>query len=367
MKIFFCIDSPGFGGSEINAMKLITNVLAEHRLTVVTNHVVASQLSSFLTANAIPTIRSYVPAALPNFLRGLRTASRLVRSSDADLFIVWCHHLNSNRWLQLSLALLRRRFIVVEQLLPTDYSSLRNSKATRPFKRFVTRRATRNIVCAYSQRDNYSAIFRAKNVDVIPNTRPVNRISAEAEKRKVKEMDSTKITLACVGRLTQQKNQRLIIDAAALLHSTRPARVLLVGEGEDREMLERIARERNVEISVTGHTNDVLQHLCNADIFVLPSLDEGLPGALIEAMAARLPCIATDIPGNNELIIDKRTGLLISPYSAESLADAVRFMIEHPDTKNTMVEAAFSHVLSNYDEVVEMSKWRDLLASVCKN
>jgi hypothetical protein len=92
------------------------------------------------------------------------------------LIIIWCHHLDSNRWIQLTAAIRKSKFIIVEQLLPSEYKQLSNSKLTIPIKKFVSSRSAKNVICAYSQFDKYCKIFKTNNVEIIPNTRNVKQI-----------------------------------------------------------------------------------------------------------------------------------------------------------------------------------------------
>jgi glycosyltransferase involved in cell wall biosynthesis len=98
--------------------------------------------------------------------------------------------------------------------------------------------------------------------------------------------------------------------------------------------------------------------LALSDIFVLPSLAEGLPGALIEAMAAGLPCIASDIPGNRELVLDGQTGLTFRGGDAVALAEAILRLLSDGDLARSCGEAAWRWALEGYDQRQEEAAWR---------
>jgi glycosyltransferase involved in cell wall biosynthesis len=114
----------------------------------------------------------------------------------------------------------------------------------------------------------------------------------------------------------------------------------------------------------TGHTDDPLPYLAAGDIFVLPSLAEGLPGVLIEAMAAGLPCIATDIPGNRELVRNGETGSLVPVGSPEALAHAIRIMLTDRPFAEHCAQAAYDLVAREYDEEVEKREWQRLFSQL---
>jgi glycosyltransferase involved in cell wall biosynthesis len=308
-------------------------------------------------------------------LTGLRTAFRCVREFPNALFIVWCHHLDSNRWLQLGLALVGARFVIVERLVPADSTGFRNSRLTIPIKRFVTKRARSVILIGNSQVEHYSRLFSIppSRLQVIPNSRPVRHIMRQVSHHRQSPLLRQKLGLrvdakvaVCVGRLCDQKGQSTIIEAVSTdIGPLADIQVVLVGEGEKCHELEEQAQKMVPgRVKFVGHCKDVIPYLAAADLFVLPSLAEGLPGALIEAMAAGLPCVATDIPGNCELIQHEQNGLLVPPKSPMVLAAAIMRMISDSDLASWMGMKAHEFVLREYDESKEKTCWNELFRSL---
>jgi glycosyltransferase involved in cell wall biosynthesis len=99
-------------------------------------------------------------------------------------------------------------------------------------------------------------------------------------------------------------------------------------------------------------------------MFILNSKAEGLPGVLIEAMAANVPCIATNIPGNNELVIHEQTGLLVEEQSPEKLGEAIVRMLSDEQLAKKLAANAFENVAKNYSWQVEKDLWIKLLKEV---
>ncbi|MFQ3631397.1 glycosyltransferase, partial [Roseiflexus sp.] len=141
-------------------------------------------------------------------------------------------------------------------------------------------------------------------------------------------------TIVCVASLAGYKGQRYLIDACARLRDQNvPFRCLLIGEGEDRPRLETQIRDLNLE----GHVvlmgalprHQVSEALQQVDVMALPSVVmpngkmEGIPIALMEALAAEIPVVATAISGIPELVRDGETGLLVPERNAAALADAL--------------------------------------------
>jgi len=136
--------------------------------------------------------------------------------------------------------------------------------------------------------------------------------------------------ILCVGRLEEQKGHIYLLQAlASLTRAGRRPRVWLAGDGPLRPKLEAAARELGVaaQVDFLGGRDDVPALLRRADVVALPSLWEGLPNAVIEAMAASRPVAATAIPGTDELVAPE-TGLLAPARDPEALAGALARLLD---------------------------------------
>ncbi|MDF0651635.1 MAG: glycosyltransferase family 4 protein [Nitrospira sp.] len=139
--------------------------------------------------------------------------------------------------------------------------------------------------------------------------------------------------LLTVARLTEQKGHRFLIEALPALVAEWPSLVcLFVGEGECRESLRALAREKGVEQSCrfSGSRNDVVDWYAAADVVVLPSLSEGFPFVVLEALAMSRPVVATNVNGVPELIRDGIHGLLVPPRNPQALQAAIRTLLHDP-------------------------------------
>jgi len=150
-----------------------------------------------------------------------------------------------------------------------------------------------------------------------------------------------------VGRLSQVKNLPLLFRAIAKLLPEMPdLKVLLVGDGPERnrlcDMLETIGIQECVRM--LGERRDVAECLALANLFVLPSWHEGISLALLEAMAARLPVVATAVGGTPEVVISDETGVLVNPECADMLADAIRCLRVNPEKMRRLAEAGCERV-----------------------
>jgi len=163
--------------------------------------------------------------------------------------------------------------------------------------------------------------------------------SRRNEARKELGLSPEQLVLVNVGRHEYQKGQKYLIEAVSELRSTYPQLVLLIAgrKGASTEKLTRLTDELGLGTTVKflGHTEEIPKILSAADLFVLPSLFEGLPGAMIEALALSLPIIASDIPSNREVVDANKNAVLVQPESSKALATAIHFVLEDEQRRKT--------------------------------
>lgn len=157
--------------------------------------------------------------------------------------------------------------------------------------------------------------------------------------------------LLTVARLTEQKGHRYLIEALPGLLAERPTLVcLFVGEGECREPLRALAREKGVEQSCrfVGSRDEVLDWYAAADVVVLPSLSEGFPFVVLEALAMSRPVVATRVNGVPEIIEHDTTGLLVPPRDSQALERAIRRVLHDPGLAVKMGKAGRARVAARF-------------------
>jgi glycosyltransferase involved in cell wall biosynthesis len=158
--------------------------------------------------------------------------------------------------------------------------------------------------------------------------------------------------LVNVASLSEKKNQDLLLRAMAEIVSRQPRAVLLlVGDGPLREKLKQTAIELCIDdhIVILGKRNDIPQILHASDIFVLSSTREGLPLALVEAQACGLPAVSTRVGGVDEVVLHKKTGLLVPAGDTQAFANAVIKLLEQPETARAMGVAGKERMLRCFD------------------
>jgi colanic acid/amylovoran biosynthesis glycosyltransferase len=167
--------------------------------------------------------------------------------------------------------------------------------------------------------------------------------------------------LLCVGRLSAAKGQVLLVQACAQLRDQDlDFSLTLVGDGPDRKRIEHeIARlQLGSHITLTGSLNQeaVKTHFAQADVFVLPSLAEGIPVVLMEAMSSGVPCVSTPVNGIPELIVHDSTGLLATPGDVDSLTRQLTRLIQQPQLRQSLAHAAHGKVLADFDLIRNVAR-----------
>lgn len=180
----------------------------------------------------------------------------------------------------------------------------------------------------------------------IPNGVDVDRIRSSRSREDVRRalgIDPAAGVIGIVGRLTPVKGHALFLRAARRILDEAPgARFVIVGDGPLRTELERTARDLGVAEACVfaGARRDVYDLVGAMDVFVLSSLHEGAPIALLEAMALGTPVVATAVGGVPEILTQGTTGLLVGPQDASGLAAACLELVRNPEWARGMAERA---------------------------
>lgn len=172
--------------------------------------------------------------------------------------------------------------------------------------------------------------------------------------------------LGFAGRLAKQKRLDLLLEAfAVILKHHSDCRLLLAGEGEDREQLEELADELGVSSQViwAGFRRDVPRLLAASDIYVQSSVNEGLSLSLLQAMAAEVAIVATDVGGTREIVNDD-TGILVKPGASSVIADGVLRLLNDRQERIRIVRNAKQLVEEDFGVRRQMDGYLDVYKQV---
>jgi sugar transferase (PEP-CTERM/EpsH1 system associated) len=157
---------------------------------------------------------------------------------------------------------------------------------------------------------------------------------------RIKQAD---VVIGTVGRLFPVKNQAMLIKAFAILASCVPdVRLVIVGDGPLKNELMELKNclEMNSRVIFLGARSDIPELLNAFDIFALPSLNEGMPNTILEAMSSGLAVVATDVGGNSEIVKNNMTGLLVSSDNIEEFSAALMHLVKNPQRRRHLGQVA---------------------------
>lgn len=282
----------------------------------------------------------------------LRKLMRLMREKQVD--VLHTHVWPADVWGRIA-----ARAVGVPVVITTEHNVC-NWKDFRHFAmdRWLARWSTHVVCVSDAVRDFYQSqaglpaqrLLRIHNgIDPAPFLEPID----VAAQRAALGAGPNRIVMTAVGRLVPQKSHWLFLEALHEVRRSHPEALgWVVGDGPLRADLEAQAVKLGLMgdgIQFLGQRRDVRDVLKASDAFVLPTaVREGLSLSVLEAMAAGLPVVAADVGGNRELVEDGRTGLLVVPGDAASLAGAMRRVIENPDQARDWGRKARAEVLSRF-------------------
>jgi glycosyltransferase involved in cell wall biosynthesis len=164
------------------------------------------------------------------------------------------------------------------------------------------------------------------------------------------------------GRLHPQKNLPLLLEAWANVARETAANLILVGPGSERPRLIELADSLGISqrVQFVGPVDSPAEYLRAADIFVLPSVAEGMSNSLLEAMATALPCVVSGIGGNTDLIADRQTGRLVAEPTAETWSTTLIELLENSAERRRLGEAAHERIDSEFALEVVVDRYVDL-------
>jgi len=191
-------------------------------------------------------------------------------------------------------------------------------------------------------------------VKVIPNWVDTSRFNPREDGSTIREAYSLKkIVLLYVGRLHPVKNLEIAVDAVSKLVAANPdLSFLIVGEGPQKQKLQDLALELKISEHVffagTIAHQELPRFYAAANIFIIPSIEEGQPKAVLEALASGKPVVATSVPGLKELIIDGENGILVPLNDSDALAYAVKAILSSPTLSERLSENAREYALNHF-------------------
>ncbi|MEZ3115671.1 glycosyltransferase [Halobaculum sp. MBLA0147] len=334
IRLWLLIGSLQTGGANKNLVDLANGLDHEEFdvtvWTILPDDTLAPELSPAVTHRSLDASGKFDLGAVVEFLR-------VVRRESPDV-------LHSFLFFDNLLARLSR----VTSPQTAVVSGVFSAPTDRPWIRSFLDRLTTGLcdhVVANSEACASLAVRRGTpptHVSTIPNAREVSLFWDAAEPSGLRSSlgippDAT--VVGTVGRLVPVKGHRDLLAAwPTVLRANPDAHLVVVGDGPERQALESLTRDYDCRDSVTftGRRSDVPELLATFDVFAFPSHYEGMPGAVIEAMAAGVPTVGTRVPGTTELVDDGETGVLVEAESPDELATAIDELLSDPSRRERL-------------------------------
>jgi glycosyltransferase involved in cell wall biosynthesis len=338
---------PSLGGLERVAESLSIRLAQGHEVRVVTSARAAERLPARQSAGGVSVRRHRAVVVAHTPIAPGVLGSLLFAPSDA-VFHFHCAQALWPEMVMLASRLRGRRFIVHFHLDVDASGPI--GRILPAYKRLLFGRSLRAaaavIALTEAQADFLHEAYRIprERISVVPNG------IEERYFMPVREPGAQEPTnLLFVGRLDAQKNVARLLAALKLVES--PVRLHVVGDGEQRGELEARAADLGLDVRFAGRLlgEDLLEAYRRADVFVLPSDREGMPLAVLEAMAAGLPVVATDVPGNDALL--RGVGVLAQP-DPEHLAAAIDSLAGDPALRHAVAERCSAAVRGQSWDIV---------------
>lgn len=234
------------------------------------------------------------------------------------------------------------RIPVITTLRGEDVARAQKSLVSR-FILSVCLRLSNRVVCVSNSIGNWiTETFACSKSVVIENGVDNAFLGIRGNHRRQNSVRP--VRLLTVGSLIPRKSVDHIVSAIARIYKQVDISFKIIGAGSELNRLKTMVQtnrlEKYVEFAGTVDPKRIPSHLANADIFILASRSEGRPNVILEAMAAGLPVVASDIDGVNELVEQKKNGLLFAYGMIEDLANCIRELVEKPALRSQMGDAA---------------------------
>ncbi len=184
----------------------------------------------------------------------------------------------------------------------------------------------------FTSREKFETIYNSVEMDRFSHAPPATNL------KNTLGISLESCIVGFIGRLTEQKGVEYLIEAVSLINDpSLSVSVVIVGDGERREELKEMTKRKGLEnVHFVGYRRDIPELLSLFDIFVLPSLWEGLPVVVVEAMAAGKPVVATRVSGSTEAVVENVTGFLVDPRDPGQLSEQLLKLIRDPELRQRM-------------------------------
>ena len=363
IRVLEVITVLGYGGAERVAMLLADSLDKEKFETSVLGMFGNGPLRDELIKKSIPHL--YFSADASSRLNVQWQLFRVLKEKEVDII-----HVHGS-------------FLLTRCILPAMVSGARvihtehakYSLQTLPRLRFMARFAFKRCQAIVSVSNDLKIFLTTEvgcaddRITVIHNGVDVAKFGEEKVSREIfgsRELSDETVLVVTVGRLEEPKDHVRLLEAWSMLSHVKNLLLVIVGEGSLRRSLEGRAKELGIDDRVLflGPRSDIARILSTCDMFVLSSKREGFPVALLEAMASKKACIATDVGGIREIIEDEEVGVVVSPEDPGALTSAIVSLIEDKNRRDELGKKGRRLVEERFSQEGMVKKYENLMSEV---
>jgi len=375
MKITFFSDAYEIGGAEFYIRILIDRLLSHgHNVSLAIPH--NSNTEFFIKELLKKNIEVFnVPTTPRKFLKSIINSYSFFKNLDADLVHFVLNNPESCNYPIFISKMYNIKSLATGQLIynppQRKYLGLR-----RRFKLFIISKKfhalNRLIAVSYQNAKILNEIYNVKKVDVVYNAIDINKYKYNLVKRNYYrnywKIAPDEILIGIIGRLSSQKGHQYFLNILPRLIKKYNIKAIFVGDGELRKKYEKFILNNSLQshVILAGYQKDIAGILSALDIFLLPSIREGLPFSIIEAMAVGVPVICTDVGGIPEIVKNGETGILIPSRNSEIIFKNIEYLIKNNKLRTRLIEKAKLYVEKNFSIDNMYNKTLDIYFSLLK-
>ena len=350
MKIMMVITGMHSGGAERVMATLCNELVKTHSVQLL---VLKDAASDYQLDEKVELVGGNV--SNQNVVASIRVVKKQIEQWKPDVVLSFMTKTNIIALCAKLVTKTKAPFIIAERANPYNAK-----KIFRIIRKYLYPLADGCVFQTRQAQDYYKNILKAESVVLRNPLNPDFKVEAYTGPHKKK--------IVTVGRLSVEKNQKLLIEAFARIAAKYPEHyVEIYGDGPLRAELENQIREEGMEnrVFLMGRKNHIHEHIQDAELFVLPSNSEGMPNALLEAMALGLPSVATDCPiGGSAVIVDNdKNGVLIPMNDPQALAQAMDRVLSD-DAFSEKLRTNAVKVLDDFETAKVCGLWEQYLKKV---
>lgn len=357
MKICFLITGLGTGGAERHLLNLVPKLKFEKFIISLLN---LNDFGKQIEKKGIKIY--YLGLNKLNLLSVIIRFRKIIKKENPDILDTYLIHSNLfGRFFG--------RLFGVKKII----ASIRNDYSEFKILNFIDRISCKLVdlyilnsksLLNYVHKKNH---IPSKKIEIIPNGIDLIKIYSELNKnndvRKELGLKSDSFVVLCVSRLYKHKNISILLKAFKLVNKN--IYLVIIGEGPEKKNLKRLLEKLNMcdNIFFLNKRRDVHNIIYNSNVFVLPSLREGMSNVLLEAMALKKICIVSNIPQNRELIKDGFNGFVFDPKNERDLTEKIMRIYKNKNIELFGLKS-FKVIQKNYDIEQIINKYENIVKIV---